>query len=602
MRESLHHRGPDSGGDFLGEGIGLCMRRLAVIDPETGAQPILSEDGRVVLVLNGEIYNHHDLRAELRRGGHVFAGASDAEVVVHLWEEAGPACVLRLRGMFALALWDCRTRTLFLARDRLGKKPLHYSHSGGSLSFASEPRALFQDPSVPRRADDGAIDAFLVGGYVPGGLSAFSGVSKLPPASTLLFTPGESAPRVHRYWEPAFEPKLDLSLPAAAELVQDGLLDATRVRLGSDVPLGAFLSGGLDSSAVVAAMARVGSGPLRTFSIGFPQSAFDESAHARAVARHVGAEHHEIPAEVPGMGSLERMAWHFGEPFADPAAVPAFQLAEATRRDVTVALSGDGGDEAFGGYRRYWQIAATRPAGLVPAAARRLLAGRGAGRVARLTDRLAMTPGRRYADLHRFFTDSSRERLYGSTLRPLLVPGEHIAHVERAWEQAGSLAWPDRAMATDLETYLPDDLLAKADITSMAHGLEVRSPLLDQELVELAARLPSRLKVRGRNGKIVLKEAVSAWLPPEILDRPKQGFAVPIDAWLRDSLLPEVSEVLLDPAAQARGLFDPGQVERCLREQAGGAGNGLEIWAMLGVELWFKTCVEAPVARLELVA
>ena len=362
MCDALAHRGPDSAGLHLDGAVGLGMRRLAVIDPAGGEQPIYSEDGQVVLVLNGEIYNHRALRDELAARGHRLAGGSDAEVVVHLYEEMGARCVERLRGMFAFAVWDARRRRLLLARDRLGKKPLHWAVWDGAVLFGSEPRALLQDSALPCEPDPAALDAFLVNQYVPHHLSAFRHMRKLPPASTLVWEPG-GRPRVRRYWEPAGGPSLVLGAREAEESLRERLLDATRVRLEADVPLGAFLSGGIDSSAVVAAMARSGAATLRTFSVRFPDQGFDESAYARAVARHYGTEHRELEVGPVDPGLLARMAWHLGEPLADPAAVPTFQLSELTRAHVTVALSGDGGDESFGGYRRYRQLALTRVPG-----------------------------------------------------------------------------------------------------------------------------------------------------------------------------------------------------------------------------------------------
>ena len=334
------------------------MRRLAIIDLVHGDQPLYSEDRKVVLVLNGEIYNHVALREDLVKRGHRFSGGSDAEVVVHLWEELGPGCVERLRGMFAFAIWDERRRELFLARDRLGKKPIFYAHNEGWLSFASEPRAILQDPVVSREVDPTAIDAYLVNQYVPHGLCAFRHLRKLAPGSTLSWRPGEQ-PRTRRYWRLEYEPKEAMSDDDAAARLREAILEATRLRLMSDVPIGAFLSGGVDSSIVVAAMAMTSGGTVRTFSVSFADARFDEAPYARRVAAQYGTDHTELECGPPGPALLPRLAWHFGEPFADPAALPTFQLAELMRDHVTVALNGDGGDESFAGYRRYWQLAGT---------------------------------------------------------------------------------------------------------------------------------------------------------------------------------------------------------------------------------------------------
>lgn len=607
MCEAILHRGPDGEGIHVDGTVGLGMRRLAIIDLVTGDQPLRSEDGRVVAVFNGEIYNHVSLRAELERRGHRFHGHSDGEVIVHLYEEHGPACVEQLRGMFAFALWDEGQRQLMLARDRVGKKPLYYARAGDALLFASEPRSILLDPAVPRDLDPRALDAFLVNQYVPHELCAFAALSKLPPATRLLWRPG-GEPRLERYWSLEYRPKDDLSVVEAEERLREAILEATRVRLMSDVPLGAFLSGGIDSSVVVAAMAMTSSDPVRTFSVSFPGSEVDESPHARAVAERYGTEHTELAVGPPEASLLPRIAWHFGEPFADPAALPTFQLSELTRRHVTVALNGDGGDESFAGYRRYWQLAMTRPADALPLGLRRGLAKgleRIAGgtegrsplpRAARLAGRLAMPPARRYADLFRYFRDVDRSGLYSDEFSAQLGETDPLAHVERAWEERAGLVAADRLMAVDLDTYLCDDLLAKVDVTSMAQSLEVRSPLLDHNLMELAATMPVRRKLRGKEGKVLLRDAVRDWLPDGILDRPKQGFAVPLDDWLRGEMRDLPEEVLLDPAAAARGIFRPEAVRETIAEHRAGLDRADQLWAMINLELWFRTCVDQVVA------
>jgi asparagine synthase (glutamine-hydrolysing) len=608
MCDAVRHRGPDSVGLHVDGSVGLGIRRLAIIDLVTGDQPLYSEDGSVVLVFNGEIYNHAALRRELRASGHRFATRTDGEVIVHLWEQCGTRCVERLRGMFAFAIWDARRNTLFLARDRLGKKPLFYAWRGSSLRFASEPQAIFQDPEIPREVDPVALDAFLVNQYVPHHRCAFRHLRKLPPASTLVWRPG-GEPAVSRYWRLRYEPKSSVGEADAAEALRHEILQATRLRLASDVPLGAFLSGGLDSSAVVAAMAMTASGTVRTFSAAFPGHVLDETPYARRVSGRYATDHCELEVAPPDADLLSRMAWHFGEPFADPAGLPTFQLCELTRRHVTVALNGDGGDECFAGYRRYWQLAATRSAERVPLAIRRVLA-RGAERLARGTEgrtpprrgarlarRLALAPPRRYSDLFRYFSDGDRRRLQGPMLRAAQADSDPLEHVERAWATAQWDDWFDRAMAVDLDTYLPDDLLVKVDLCSMANSLEVRSPLLDHELMEFAATLPRALKVRGGTGKALLREAVRPWLPNEILDRPKHGFGVPIADWLRDDLRSMPAEILLDPRSRDRGVFEPAEVRRVIAEHHQGLDRSPQLWAMLNLELWFRTCVDPPRVR-----
>jgi asparagine synthase (glutamine-hydrolysing) len=603
MCDSIRHRGPDGEGIHVDGPVGLGMRRLAIIDLVTGDQPLVSEDRQVIAVFNGEIYNHLDLRSELERRGHRFRGHSDGEVIVHLYEEYGTECVKRLGGMFAFALWDARERQLMLARDRVGKKPLYYSRSGDALLFASEPRAILLDPEVSHEVDPVAIDAFLVNQYVPHDLCAFRALDKLPPGSRLIWRPG-GEPRLERYWSADYLPKERVAVDEVGEELRTAILGATRERLMSDVPLGAFLSGGVDSSIVVAAMAMTSSEPVRTFSVSFPGSDVDEAPYARAVADRYGAEHTELAVGPPEAGLLPRIAWHFGEPFADPAALPTFQLSELTRRHVTVALNGDGGDESFAGYRRYWQLARTRPADTLPPPMRRALgafmrriAGGTEGRAplpraARLASRLALPPAHRYADLFRYFREDDRERLYTEEFRAHVGDSDPLAHVAEAWDRRDGLGAVDRLMAVDLDTYLPDDLLAKVDVTSMANSLEVRSPLLDHKLIELAAKLPIGLKLRRTEGKVALREAVREWLPDGILDRPKQGFAVPLDDWLRGGMRELPEEVLLDPATTARGIFRSEGVSRLIAEHREGRDRSDQLWAMINLELWFRTCVD----------
>lgn len=608
MCDAMVHRGPDSAGYLVDGGVMLGMRRLAIIDVAGGDQPRFSEDGSVAVVFNGEIYNHRELRAGLLARGHVLSSDADTEVIAHLWEEHGPDCVTHLRGMFAVAIWDAGRRELFLARDRLGKKPLYWSDAGGILRFGSEPRVVLQDPDVPRDVDLVAIDAFLVNQYVPHDLCAFAALRKLPPASRLRWRPGDAAPAIDRYWHLDYEPKDRLELPEAAERVRELLLEATRLRLMSDVPLGAFLSGGTDSAAVVAAMAQTSAEPVRTFSVAFADAEFDETPYARMVAERYGTDHQELEVGALDAGLLPRIAWHFGEPFADPAALPTYQLSELAREHVTVALSGDGGDESFAGYRRYWQLARTLPAERVPASARRALAralaalaggteGRSTlPRAARLAQRLTLSPSARYSDLFRYFTDADRERLYTDEFRAALAGSDPLAHVEAAWASHPGVEAVDRLMAVDLDTYLPDDLLPKVDVTSMAHSLEVRAPLLDHVLVEEAARMPVALKLQGTDGKVVLREAVRPWLPDGLLDRPKQGFAVPLVRWLREELREVPEQVLLDPHATSRGLFRPEAVRALIDEHRSGADRSAQIWALVNLELWFRTCVDQVVA------
>jgi asparagine synthase (glutamine-hydrolysing) len=605
MCEVIAHRGPDSRGSFIDAGIGLGIQRLRVIDLETGDQPIANEDGTVVVVHNGEIYNYRELREGLVSAGHTFRTSSDTEVIVHLYEEHGDACVELLRGMFAFALWDARERRLLLARDRVGKKPLFYAERYGALWFASEAKSILQDPAVPREVDLDALDCFLGYQYVPHPISAFAGLRKLPPAHTLVWQDGRT--RTDRYWQLSYEPKDPYaSSEEMQERVREELLEATRLRLRSDVPLGAFLSGGLDSSAVVAAMARLSDRPVKTFAIGFDVEEFDETAHAREVAELYGTEHSELRVEPSAMDVLPRLVWHYGEPFADQSAIPSFYLAELTRRHVTVALNGDGGDENFAGYRRHIAHGRIDRLARTPQPLARMAAGGldriGPGprpdsprtRARRLAQALALSPPERYSMLIAYFTEAERDRLYTAEMRASVA--EHRAaraFAREAYDRSDAHEPLDRLLDLEIQTYLPGDLLVKMDISTMASSLEVRSPFLDHRFMEMAARLPAEAKLDGTTSKRVLKDALRAWLPDRIVNREKMGFAVPLAEWLRGDLRDLPGEVLLDPRATERGYFRPEGVRRLIdRHRSGTEDTSNKLWALLQLELWLRTYVD----------
>jgi asparagine synthase (glutamine-hydrolysing) len=610
----LEHRGPDAQGTFCADGAGLGIRRLAVIDLETGDQPVTNEDGSVVVVLNGEIYNFRELRARLRSGGHRLATQGDSEVIAHLYEDHGDAVVDHLRGMFAFALWDRRRRRLLLARDRVGKKPLLYAERGGRLWFGSEARALLQDPEVPRDPDLDAIDAFLHLGYVPDPQSAFAALRKLPPAHRLVWQDGRT--RVERWWRLDYEPERPFaSREELSEALRDKLREAVRLRLRSDVPLGALLSGGVDSSAVVAAMVRESGRPVRTFALGFDAEGFDEAPHARAVAEHLGTEHTEARVAPDALGLLPDIVWHHGEPFADSSAIPTFQLCRLVAGEVTVALNGDGGDEAFAGYNRYrGLLAAERLARVVPRAPAGMLAALAAridpgprtdtrrARVRRLGRALALDPAGRHAMWVAAFDEDERADLLTPELRAAISGARSGPAVLRdAYATSAARDPLDRLLDADARVYLPGDLLAKVDIASMAYGLELRSPLLDHELLELVARLPARDKLDGRVAKRALKDAVAPWLPPGILDRPKSGFRVPIREWFRGPLRDLPAEILLDPRATGRGWLRTDRVVALIRAHHEHRRDAsAQLWALIQLELWLRTYVEgaapAPVA------
>jgi asparagine synthase (glutamine-hydrolysing) len=604
MCDRMVHRGPDARGIHVAGPVALGSQRLSIIDVAGGDQPLFSEDGQLALVMNGEIYNFPELRADLIDRGHVFSSGSDAEVLVHLHEEHGDALVDHLRGMFAFALWDARRQRLLLGRDRVGKKPLFYAASDGRIAFASELGAMMADPALDTAIDPRAIDALLAFQYVPDPLSIFSSVRKLPPATVLAFD--ASGARLKRYWRLGYRPKLTgLSEEEAAELVREHLADATRVRLASEVPLGAFLSGGIDSSAVVAYMARQTSEPVKTFSISFGEQDFDEVRFARLVADRYGTDHHEFRVEPEALSILPRLARHYGEPYADPSAIPSFHLAELTGRHVTVALNGDGGDEAFGGYDRYARMALLmklrRAPGPVRAAAGRVGRTIGPGvseaklrtRLARLGRSLTRDEALVYGDFVLRFDAARRERLLSAEVLEQLGGWRAEELLEAAWQRGDGEDPIDRMLAVDLETYLPGDLLPKIDIATMAHSVEARSPFLDHRLLEFAARLPAEMKLHGRAGKHVLKTAMRGIVPDAILDRPKMGFAVPLKHWFRGELAHLPRELLLDPAARCRQYLAGPAIEQLLAEHADGRyDHSLRIWTLVQLETWHQEVLE----------
>jgi asparagine synthase (glutamine-hydrolysing) len=607
MCVALEHRGPDSRGLFLGDQAGLGIQRLRVIDLVTGDQPIAGEDGSVVVVLNGEIYNFRELRERLRAQGHRFATEGDTEVIVHLYEEEGLDCVRHLHGMFAFALWDRRRQRLLLARDRIGKKPLFYAVSDGGITFASELRALVEDREIRTDVDPNAVDCFLAYGYVPAPMSIFSGVRKLAPAHTLLLENGRVT--IDRYWKLDYSKKIDVKDPRELrEPILDAIRHATRRRLIADVPLGAFLSGGIDSSAVVAAMAEASSGPVKTFSIGFENDGFDELPHARQVAQMFGTDHHEFVVRPDAISIVPKLVRHYGEPFADSSAIPSFYLAEMTRSQVTVALNGDGGDESFGGYTRYVANRLASRLDHVPVVLRRGAAasmrprGRGeltsvANKARRVMQGLPLEPSARYERYVSWCDAPLRARLYSDEFASSVAGSPAAEVIAGPWRETSGRDVVDKMLEIDVSTYLPGDLIPKIDIATMAHALEARSPLLDHELMEFAASIPADLKVRGREKKWILREALRDWLPSEILDRPKQGFSVPIGDWFRGELRDLAHDVLLDPKSLSRGYFRPEAVRSMLDRHSSGADQETKpMWALFMLELWHREFVDGAAA------
>ncbi len=613
MTGTIKHRGPDDQAVWTDGHAGLAQARLAVIDLSAAAnQPLSSQDGSVWLTYNGEVYNFAEIRRDLESLGYLFRSRGDAEVIANGWHAWGPRVLERMRGMFALALWDRRSRRLILARDRLGKKPLYYAPAGSAFLFGSEIKALLAWPNLARRPNLAAIDQYLTLQYVPSPDTAFAGIHRLPPAHYLVISAdGEGGwrdPELVRYWELP-QPSAAGPRRSAAELQAElvgHLEEAVRLRLIADVPLGAFLSGGVDSSAVVAMMARVGSGRVKTFSIGFPAKEYDETRYARMVAERFGTEHEEFVVEPDAVAVLPRLVWHYGEPFADPSAIPTYYVSQMARRHVTVALNGDGGDEAFLGYSRYRAMHYLDRLDRLPAAARtgvaRLLALAPNSvqrrlRLGQIRDILAASadrPEQRYAGTIAFFGDLDKQQGYAAAMQPLLGKSA-LDLLAPYFEGAESLA--AGANRADLHTYLPDDLMVKVDVASMAHGLETRSPLLDHVLLEWAARIPAEIKMAGGRTKALFKAAMAPYLPAEILHRKKMGFGCPIDQWLRQELKELAYDTLLAPEARDRGIMRPDYVRRLLDEHCAYRRNHhTRLWALLMLELWFRMWIDGAAA------
>jgi asparagine synthase (glutamine-hydrolysing) len=596
MTTAIAHRGPDGDGFFRDGPVGLGHRRLAIIDLVTGDQPMASDDGSLVLIFNGEIYNFRELRLELEARGAAFRTTSDTEVILHAYEAWGVDCLPRLRGMFAFALWDKTRRRLFLARDRVGIKPLVYAWDGRRLLFGSEIKALLEDPELPRELDWEALRDFLTLHYIPSPRTIFRSIRKLPPASYLLLDLDRPEPEIRRYWDLRFEPDDRPSEADWLEGLRWHLSDAVRSHLVSDVPIGAFLSGGVDSSTVVALMAQATAGRVRTFSIGFDDSDFDELEHARAVAQRYETQHFEYVVKPNALDTLPRLAWQFDEPFADSSALPTYYVSKITREHVTVALSGDGGDENFLGYTRYAraQRLHERLDAFPAVLARPLL---------RLAARL-LPPGARgqgYLDLlgaspvDRYFKLVAYQR--SETLRSLLSPGarEHVKPVvtpdlfRRLAAEGRTGDYASTLQYLDIHCYLPEDILTKVDRTSMAVSLEARVPLLDHVLMEYVATMPTALKFRDGAGKVILKRAMAADLPAGMLNRRKMGFGLPIASWFRRELTDYVRDVLDGRRTRQRGLVDPAAVSALLDEhQSGGRDRSSQIWALLALEEWAR--------------
>jgi asparagine synthase (glutamine-hydrolysing) len=603
MNEAIRHRGPDDDGFYFSDGVGLAMRRLAIIDLKTGQQPIPNHDRTKWIVFNGEIYNYRELRASLEKLGHIFHTNSDTEAIVHAYDQYGTDCPKYLRGMFAFAIWDDRAKALFLARDRVGKKPLLYAQLERELVFGSEFMALLQHPGISRDVDYEAIHYYLTFICVPAPLTAYRAIRKLEPGHSLFYQNGEV--KIERYWQLDFSKKLDIDEEEAGERVVDLLREAVRVRLMSEVPLGAFLSGGIDSSAVVALMAQESSEQVKTFSIGFEEQDFSELHHARRVAEHVGADHHEFIVRPNAMEVLPTLIEHYGEPFADSSSIPSYYVSRETRRYVTVALNGDGGDECFAGYDRYAAMSIAQTYANLPGVVRGGV-GRVVGAIPGFEDRqnpvrkakrfvaaASLPPAERYLRWVSAFNEEAKQRLYSDAFRHETANFRTLGIIEPWFAKANGAGVVDAALLTDSMTYLPNDLLVKMDIASMTVSLEARSPFLDHHVMEFAASLPEKLKLRRTTTKYLLKRVLRTLVPAENLTRSKMGFGVPINHWFRGAMQPFLRETLLSDRALARGLFKPDSVRRIIDEHVEHrSAHEHRLWSLLMLELWFQRFID----------
>ncbi len=615
MTDSIRHRGPDADGHYFwpardvhnaSTGVALGHRRLSIIDVAGSAQPLGNEDGSIQIVFNGEIYNYLELRSDLLRAGHQFKTDGDTEVIVHLYEQHGLDFVKHLRGMFALAIWDSNQKRLVIARDRLGKKPMYYRLDDGRLSFASELKALLQIPGVPRTLDRQSVLRFLTLQYVPHPHCMLEGFSKLPPATVGIIQHGQL--KLQTYWAPPFDqPELGRTrVEDWQDELRSTLTEAVRLRLRSDVPLGAFLSGGVDSTVICGLMQTQLDRPVQTFSIGFPIAAFDERAYARQASLQLGTDHHEAVVTPDALSILPQLIWHYDEPFGDSSAIPTMYLSKMTRRNVTVALTGDAGDELFCGYDRYRAARVTGMADILPRWMRHLASSvisrmpastahrSFSRRLKRLMESLAQDPERRYLNWITIFNSSRLEWLVTPELWKLAQAEDPAACIFAAYNKFPKRDFITRTTATDVQTYLPCDILTKVDIASMAASLECRCPMLDHKVVELAARMPIEVKQTLRQSKKVLIDTFKDLIPLDIQTRKKMGFGVPIDHWFRAELKPMLYDVLLSDRCLSRGLLNPAAVQTLVEEHTSGTmDHAYRLWNLLCLELWQRMYIDS---------
>jgi asparagine synthase (glutamine-hydrolysing) len=612
MNHTLRHRGPDEDGTCRTEHAVLAMHRLRIIDLAGGRQPLANEGETVWVVYNGEIYNFRELRADLERRGHAFRTRSDTEVIVHAYEEFGEGCLDRLRGMFAFAVWDSRSQRLFLARDRLGIKPLHYWASGDRIAFASEIKALLHVPDVSPCLEERALDLYLTYGYIPSPYTIFRTIHKLPPAHYLIAERGRVTVRC--YWDFTPADASTKSVREYREELRERLQESVRAHLVSDVPLGAFLSGGLDSSTVVALMSKALSGPVKTFSIGFREGAFNELPYARAVAERYGTDHHTLIVEPRAVERLPELLTHFDEPFGDQSAIPTYLVSEFARRQVTVVLTGDGGDEIFGGYEWQRRYLMTRRLHLLPLSIRRRLPSLASALGAPMPQRAKQEKVRNFlldaaspaedGYLRRLtlFDASARASLYSPDLRSHLDGWDSQAALRHWVQRLPTTDFRNRMVYADTHFYCPEDCLTKVDRMTMAWSLEARVPLLDHTLVEFMASVPPDLKLRGLTSKYLLRQVVRDLLPAPLLAKRKQGFSIPLGGWLRGPLRGTLCDTLLGDRARGRGWLRPDMIARMINQHTTGErDHAHRLWALLALELWAQEYVDRSRAREQIV-
>ncbi len=605
MNKCIVHRGPDEDGFYVNGNAALAMRRLSIIDLAGGQQPIHNHDKTKWIVFNGEIYNYQKLREDLEKRGHRFYTNSDTEAIVHLYDEYGAECVQHLRGMFAFAIWDETDKSLFVARDRVGKKPLLYSHQpNGDLIFGSEFQAVLAHPAITREVDYAAIDDYLSYLCVPAPQTAFKQIRKLEPAHWLRWKNGEIETK--RYWQPDFSKKIKISVEEAEEETLRILRESTKLRMISEVPLGAFLSGGVDSSVVVALMAQESSQPVKTFSIGFEEQDFSELKYAKRVAEHVGAEYHEFIVKPDALEILPTLVEHYGEPYADSSAIPTYYVAKETRKYVTVALNGDGGDESFAGYERHAAMRIAEIYHRLPKILRTALIEKTVNLiptseiqrsrirdVKRFLQAASLPKTERYFRWMSTFNREAKKDLYTEQFSREISSNNPSRLLEQWFAKANGSGILDAVLLTDQMTYLPNDLLVKVDIASMANSLEARSPFLDHNVIEFAASLPENVKARRTETKSFLKKIAARLVPKEVVYRRKMGFGVPIGKWFRGEMKNYVREILLSEKSLNRGIIKSEIIEKYVREHTSAErDHAFQLWTLLMLELWFERFID----------